>query len=151
MNTSMRNTAPADLMAAWRATGGAFEAPMGEAAGARGDDGLAAVVPSMSWICRSRDDGLTASPITIFVPCNGDDGLTAHQVTSRAGGCPPFADDGLFAGGSPTRPPECWGVAMIEDDGLAAAQTNYYCRDADEGLSASNVSPTYPGFCWDRR
>ncbi len=61
----------------------------------------------------------------------GDDGLAASRVTSPAGGCPPFADDGLMAGNA-TRPPECWGVALIGDD----------------GLSAANVSPTYPGFCW---
>lgn len=41
-----------------------------------------------------------------------DDGLTANRVTSPAGGCPPFADD---------------------------------------GLTAASASPTYPGFCWDRR
>ncbi|WP_316979874.1 hypothetical protein [Shumkonia mesophila] len=116
MHTPVPNNAAADPMAAWRANGGAFEAPPAPA-GAAGDDGL------------------MASPVTIFVPCHGDDGLTANRVTSPAGGCPPFADDGLAAGGSPTRPPECWGVAVIEDDGLAA----------------SAASPTYPGFCWGPR
>ena len=114
---TISTTAAAGLMAAWRATGGVFEAPPA-AAETAGDDGLQAGRP-------------TASPSCLY----GDDGLRANRVTSRAGGCPPFADDGLAAGGSPTRPPECWGVAMIEDDGMAA----------------SNASPTYPGFCWDRR
>jgi len=103
-----------DLMAAWRATGGAIPAPMSDATEAGGDDGLSAVLPSMPPICYRIDDGLMASPVTVFVPCLGDEGLTA---------------------GNPTRPPECWGVAVIEDD----------------GLTASNVSPTYPGFCWGPR
>lgn len=121
------------LMAQWLATGGALEAPTGEAAGTAGDDGLAATT-TQPPVCHWVDEGLSASPQTLFLPCNGDDGLAANRVTSPAGGCPPFADDGLLAG-NVSRPPQCWGVAMIEDD----------------GLSASNVSPTYPGFCWDRR
>ncbi len=124
---------PAGLMAAWRASGGCtLEAAP---AGARGDDGLTASPQTLFLPCNG-DDGLTAARPAATPSCLfGDDGLAANRVTSPAGGCPPFADDGLLAGGTPTRPPECWGVALIEDD----------------GLSASNASPTYPGFCWDRR
>jgi len=72
-----------DLMAAWRATGGAFEA--------------------LTTRPETADDGLAATAMTDVYRC-ADDGLAATAHSHRWPYC---ADDGLGASGGTFRPPLC--------------------------------------------
>jgi len=130
----MMDTGKGDMMAAWRATGGAIEAMGRGGDRAEGDDGLAATMPSIAFGCRA-DDGLQATAPTNFAPGYGcaDDGLAAsmHSNGHRCWG----ADDGLGATAFSGRPYGC------ADDGLAASMgTGHFPMCADDGLQATAVS-----------
>ena len=114
-----------DLMAAWWACGGAFEALVAQPE--TGDDGLQAGRPSIGrTYC---DDGLTASMASMNssgAPCLADDGLHAAQTLGPAFGAECFnGDDGLQA--------SMWsdgGVPCYVDDGLRATAYSHrwpYC------------------------
>ncbi len=123
-----------DMMAAWRATGGAIEAMGRSGDRAVGDDGLQAMTPTDFNVCYvddgltatafsgrpfgCADDGLQATAPTNFAPGYGcaDDGLAATMRSSVAA-C--FADDGLTATAFSGRPFGC------ADDGLAASVSTF--------------------------
>ncbi|MDX9862721.1 MAG: hypothetical protein RBS99_17575 [Rhodospirillales bacterium] len=115
----------ADLMAQWRATGGALDAAPAQAAETGGDDGLATCYPTFS--CQTADDGLAATGPTSF---------------SRSWGCP-FADDGLAATGPTSFGSPYPGCAT--DDGLAAVSstTLYGGCYVDDGLQAGGYTISF--------
>ena len=85
MQTNTRETG-ADLMAQWRATGGALDAAPAQAAETGGDDSLAATGPcptSYSFVgCRVDDDLAATGPTAGHFSCRfGDDGLATCYPT----------------------------------------------------------------------
>lgn len=69
-------------------------------------------------------------------PATPGEGLAAHQPTSRAGGCPPFGDDGLKACVTAAGRPGC----EVDDGLLAGLPGPIQGCGADEGLAASRVT-----------
>jgi hypothetical protein len=133
----MMDTGRSDMMAAWRATGGAIEAMEQSGDRAMADDGLAASMRTGGGYGCYADDGLQAMTPTDFNVCYVDDGLAASM---RTGGYGCYADDGLQASAGSFRPPWC-----VEDDGLQASMYSIgggaaNCPHADDGLGASMYS-----------
>jgi len=99
-----------EMMARWRARGGAAEALAGDEtahagsrrADAHGDDGLqAALTPSSAFMgCGGADEGLAGGRFTTHPFACAGDGLHASNITRGYGCIPPSVDDGPTAGGS---------------------------------------------------
>lgn len=121
--------APLDMMAAWRASGGAVE--MLDAFDGR------AVRPACGHHGDRYDDGLRATMNTALASCADDDLRAGGPTHVGMRGCP-IADDGLHATMNTA-------LASCADDGLYATVNTALASCVDDGLRT--ISPT-SGYCF---